>query len=151
VRFESRFDPWKDHGVPLIAMFELNGSSVTSAYKIESRMPYFIYYDKGFMPGHNLPVYVVEDRHPSRRGEVVSLLNVDNIPSHKNSALKAHLMPLNSNYRIIPPAFIIRNQNSPDQPARIDNNQAEFDLGLVVKLAHKTNKSLVISVRVERQ
>ncbi len=68
MRFESRFDPWKDHGVPLIASFELNGFNLKSAYKIESRRPYFIYYDKGFIAGKNLPVYVVEDRNPLRRG-----------------------------------------------------------------------------------
>jgi hypothetical protein len=110
-----------------------------------------MYYDRDFMAIQSPQVYVAEDRHPKRRGKVIGLLSVDEIPSQKASSLKAYLAPLDSNYRIILPDFIVRNQNSPDQPARTVNNQAEFDLGMIVRLAHKTKKSLVIAVKVERQ
>jgi len=148
---DARFDPWKEQGVPLIARFELNGYNTKSAYKIESKRPYFVYYDRGFMAIQSPPVYVAEDRSQKRRGKVIGLLNVDEIPSQKASSLKAYLAPLDSNYRIILPGFIVRNQDSPDQPAKTVNNQAEFDLGMIVRLAHKTDNSLVIAVQVERQ
>ncbi len=59
-------------------------------------------------------------------------------------------MPLNCSYRLVLPG-VISNKRDSDQPARIVNNQAEFNLGLVVRLAHKIDKSLVIAVKVERQ
>lgn len=142
------FDPWKDPGVQFLATFELLCNQLNSCYKINSGQPYYVYCDRA--SAQKPPIYVSMEKHPNLRGELVGLISVDECQTAKNASFKAHLIPLNEHYRVISPNFWSAKKYRDEVPVNIDNNQAEFNLGYVLRVAYKKIESDGFSVKVER-
>ena len=148
MRTGSLFDPWRDQEVLFIATFEFPcNPQPRSSYRINSGQPYYVYCDR--VSAQKPPIYVSMEKHPNPRGELVGLLSVDKRQTAKASAFKAHLIPLNVHYRVISPNFWSAKKYRDEVPVNIDNNQAEFNLGYVLRVAYKKIESDGFSVKVE--